>query len=133
MVSTPGLGDDGYVQWKSQLILDWSKDNWSASITGHYTDGFRDFTGSWDPSVPDDPATITQVASRTTWDTQVNYTAFANSDRWYGDTRLTLGVRNLFDKDPPFVSGWGGNTNGYPGYLYNSEGRFTYLTLTKKL
>ncbi|WP_221033093.1 TonB-dependent receptor domain-containing protein [Actomonas aquatica] len=132
-VSTPGLGDDAYVQWKAQAIFGWSLDAWSASITGHYTDGFRDYTGNWDPSAPNDPATITDVASRTTWDVQLNYTAFANHDAWYGDTKLTLGVRNVFDKDPPFVSGWGGNTNGYPGYLYNAEGRFMYLSLTKKL
>ncbi len=133
VVSTPGIADDGYVQWKSQLVLDWSLANWSASLTGHYTDGFRDFAIDWDPSAPDDPATIRQVASRTTWDLQVNYTAFADSDRWYGDARFTVGVRNLFDKDPPFASGWGGNSNGYPGFLYNAEGRFYYLSLTKKL
>ena len=47
--------------------------------------------------------------------------------------KVTVGVRNVLDEDPPFVSGWGGNTNGYPGFLYNAEGRFTYLSLTKKL
>lgn len=132
-ISTPGIADDGYVQWKGQLGFNWTLNNWSAGLTGYYTDGFRDFTGDWDPSVPDDPATMRQVASRTTWDAQINYTAFAGSDKWYGDTRLSVGVRNLFDKEPPFASGWGGNSNGYPGFLYNSEGRFTYLTLTKKL
>ena len=118
---------------KQKFIVDWAKDNWSASLTGHYTDGFTDYTGDWDPSAPNDPATITQVASRITWDTQLNYTAFADSDRWYGDMKVTVGVRNVLDEDPPFVSGWGGNTNGYPGFLYNAEGRFTYLSLTKKL
>jgi len=63
---------------------------------------------------------------------QANYTAFADMDTWYGDTKLTVGIRNLFDKDPPYVSGWDGNANGYPGYLYNSEGQFYYLSLTKK-
>ncbi|MCF3648972.1 TonB-dependent receptor domain-containing protein [Synoicihabitans lomoniglobus] len=132
-VSTPGLGDDAYVQWKAQVIVDWSLNAWSASVTGHFTDGYRDFTGNWDPSAPADPTTITAVDSRITWDTQLNYTAFAGSDRWYGDAKLTLGVRNVLDEDPPFVSGWGGNTNGYPGFLYNAEGRFYYLSLTKKL
>ena len=46
---------------------------------------------------------------------------------------MTAGVRNLFDKDPPYVSGWDGNSSGYPGFLYNSEGRFYYVSLTKKL
>ena len=131
-VSTPGLGDDAYVKWKAQFIMDWNLRDWSASLTGHYTDSFIDYTGDWDPSAPNDPATITEVASRITWDTQVNYTAFAGSDRWYGDAKFTVGVRNVFDEDPPFVSGWGGNTNGYPGFLYNAEGRFYYTSITKK-
>ena len=132
-VSTPGIGDDAYLDWKGQLILDWSKDSWSASLTGRYTAGFRDFTGNFDPSNPTDPANIRQVSSILTWDAQLNYTAWARQDAWYGDTRLTLGIRNMFDKAPPFVDGWGGNANGYPGYLYNSEGRFVYMSLTKKL
>lgn len=131
-VSTPGLGDDAYVQWKAQFILDWNLRDWSASLTGHYTDGFVDYTGDWDPSAPNDPATISEVDSRITWDTQVNYNAFAGSDAWYGNTKLTVGVRNVLDEDPPFVSGWGGNTNGYPGFLYNAEGRFYYTSITKK-
>jgi iron complex outermembrane receptor protein len=131
-VSTPGLGDDAYVQLKAQFIVDWNLRDWSASLTGHYTDGFRDFTGDWDPSAPNDPATITEVSDRITWDTQVNYSAFKGADRWYGDMKITVGVRNVLDEDPPFVSGWGGNTNGYPGFLYNAEGRFYYTSLTKK-
>lgn len=132
-VSSPGTNDDAYLQWKAQFITSWTMNHWAASVTGNYTDGFRDFTGGFDPDDPTDPANIRQVASITTWDAQVNYTAFADLDRWYGDTKLTLGVRNLFDKEPPYVSGWDGNANGYPGFLYNSEGRFYYLSLTKKL
>jgi outer membrane receptor protein involved in Fe transport len=54
------------------------------------------------------------------WDTMLKGTTF------------TVGVINLFDKDPPFASGQGGNSVGYPGFTYDSTGRFYYLRLTKK-
>jgi outer membrane receptor protein involved in Fe transport len=53
-------------------------------------------------------------------------------DRLLNGTTFTVGVINLFDKDPPFASGEGGNAVGYPGYTYDSTGRFVYVRLTKK-
>jgi outer membrane receptor protein involved in Fe transport len=47
-------------------------------------------------------------------------------------TTLTVGVINLFDTDPPFASGQGGNSVAYPGFTYDSTGRFYYVRLTKK-
>jgi outer membrane receptor protein involved in Fe transport len=38
---------------------------------------------------------------------------------------LRLGVRNLFDKDPPLVSG------GYLGSVYNPYGRYLYVDVKK--
>ena len=54
------------------------------------------------------------------------------SDRLLEGTIFTVGCNNLFDKDPPFSSGQGGNAVGYPGYTYDSTGRFVYVRLTKK-
>ena len=52
--------------------------------------------------------------------------------RMVRDTTLTLGCNNLFGQDPPRASGEGGNTVGYPGFTYDSTGRFVYVRLTKK-
>lgn len=41
------------------------------------------------------------------------------------DTRLRVGARNLFDKDPPLSSG------GYIGALYNPYARYWYLNVSK--
>ncbi|MFL6569751.1 MAG: hypothetical protein ACJ8LI_11320, partial [Chthoniobacterales bacterium] len=49
----------------------------------------------------------------------------------YGTT-FTVGVNNIFDKDPPFASGQGGNAVGYPGFTYDATGRFVYVRLAKK-
>ena len=48
------------------------------------------------------------------------------------DAKLTLGVRNLFDWDPPQAYGGGGNTTGYPSYIYTSENRFWYISASRK-
>jgi len=46
--------------------------------------------------------------------------------------RITLGCNNIFDKDPPQAFGEGGNAVGYPGFTYDSTGRFVYIRVTKK-
>ena len=47
-------------------------------------------------------------------------------------TTVTLGCDNIFGQDPPQSYGFGGNTTSYPGFLYDSTGRFVYVQLTKK-
>ncbi|MEO7168546.1 MAG: TonB-dependent receptor [Chthoniobacterales bacterium] len=47
-------------------------------------------------------------------------------------TTITLGCDNIFGQDPPKAYGFGGNSTGYPGFLYDSTGRFLYVSLTKK-
>jgi outer membrane receptor protein involved in Fe transport len=47
-------------------------------------------------------------------------------------TTFTIGCNNVFDQDPPFASGQGGNSVGYPGFTYDATGRFYYVRLTKK-
>ena len=47
-------------------------------------------------------------------------------------TTITLGCNNIFGQDPPRAYGFGGNSTNYPGFLYDSTGRFVYVQLTKK-
>jgi iron complex outermembrane receptor protein len=50
------------------------------------------------------------------------------------NTTLTVGVNNIFDKEPPHAFGYGlGNANGYPAFGdYDNIGRFWYVRLIKK-
>jgi outer membrane receptor protein involved in Fe transport len=41
------------------------------------------------------------------------------------DTRLRVGARNIFDKDPPLSS------SGYIGSLYNPYARYWYMSVSK--
>ncbi|MBA2433567.1 MAG: TonB-dependent receptor [Chthoniobacterales bacterium] len=47
-------------------------------------------------------------------------------------TTVTLGCVNITGEDPPKAYGFGGNSTGYPGFLYDATGRFVYVQLTKK-
>jgi len=47
-------------------------------------------------------------------------------------TTITVGCDNIFGIDPPKAYGFGGNSTGYPGFLYDATGRFVYVQLTKK-
>jgi iron complex outermembrane receptor protein len=128
----PGSGDDAYLKWKGEVYASWTKGETSARLTGSYLDGYRDFVVDWDPGAPNDPAGFRDVPSTMIWDASVTHRFFAGNESWFGDTRVTVGVNNVFDKEPPFVESWGNNSTGYSGFLYNSEGRFVYAQLTKK-
>ncbi len=118
-----GVGEDGYLEWKGRVNLDWTYKGFDAHVSAAYTDGFRDFDGNGDPF---------QVESTWIFDAQASYDFRDKLKPYLNNTKLTLGVRNLFDKDPPYSSGFDGNSTGYPSFLYTSEGRFVYVSLSRK-
>lgn len=75
-------GTNPVFRWQSTNNLVWNKNAYSAGLTAHYKSGYID----------QDPTN--HVASYTTFDTFVAWT----QPKGLG---LTVGVRNLFDKDPP--------------------------------
>jgi outer membrane receptor protein involved in Fe transport len=143
-----GFGDDGYLKWKGVGALIYDYKSFSATATVNFTDGFEDLDPNGVPF---------EVNSLTTLDLLVSYTFGKNAEAeirqnisgyskdgtssavttkiakpWYADTTLSLGVRNVTDEKPPLAYGFGGNANGYPGYIYSSEGRFVFVSVTKK-
>ncbi len=116
-------GQEGYLKWKGRVQLDWTHKNFSALLSANYTDGFADFDLDGEPF---------QVKSTWMYDAQTSYNFRDSLGAWMKDTKLTVGVRNLFDKNPPLAFGGGGNNTGYPGYLYSAEGRFVYVSLNRK-
>lgn len=60
-----------------------------------------------------------------------NY-AFPLWKRILNGTTITVGCNNIFGQDPPRAYGFGANSTFYPGFLYDSTGRFVYIELTKK-
>ena len=63
------------------------------------------------------------VAPYETYDGQVSYTGFKK-------VKLTLGVKNLLDRDPPYTNYGGGFVGGYDLSYTDPRGRFAYVTAT---
>jgi iron complex outermembrane receptor protein len=122
-LDSTGLGEDGYLEWKGRVNVEWNFKGYNVFFSGLYNDSFMDLDVNGDPL---------KVDSRFLVDGQVSYTFRDQFGPWLKDTKLTLGARNIFDRDPPHAEGLGGNSTGYPSFLYTSEGRFVYISLSRK-
>jgi iron complex outermembrane receptor protein len=151
VTTDPGQSQEGYYRWRGNSRLDWAWKGFDLIGTVRLTSGF----------IEQDPDLNTRnVARRWLFDIQASYdfsalvhestetspsyskdskatTTSASTKLSFWETMLkgttfTVGCINLFDTDPPFASGQGGNSVGYPGFTYDSTGRFYYVRLTKK-
>jgi outer membrane receptor protein involved in Fe transport len=108
--------DGFFTELRTNLSLNWSIDDWSATATARYIGGVTETESGWwtDPFERD-------VPSMTTFDLQGSWQAMDNLS-------LTLGVDNVFDEQPPFVySAFGANTDVT---TYNVLGAFYYARAT---
>lgn len=110
-------------RWKHYLSLDWRRGNWNATIAQNFQKGYHDTGGNFadDPSI--DPAGAHDARAYVTYDAQVTYLGFKN---W----KLTLGARNLFDADPPYVNTNAAFQAGYDPQYADPRGRFIYGRVT---
>ena len=109
------------LEWKHTLSLAWNKGDFGHVLTQVYRDGYKD----WKPGgivngyIPSnrDP----NVDSYTTYNYSLTWTGMEN-------VRLVLGVRNLFNTDPPFTvrylddgdgAGWEARVADPRGRSYN--------------
>lgn len=150
VTTDPGQSQEGYYRWRGNTQLDWAWHGFDLIGTARLISGF----------IEQDPDLNTRnVGRRVLFDAQLSYdfsalvkkteTSAAYSkdvkagptsaaaemsfwDHMLNGTVFTVGCNNLFDKDPPFASGQGGNSVGYPGFTYDATGRFYYMRLTKK-
>lgn len=104
-------------RWKHNANLAWDYGPWLASVTQNFQSGYEDL-----------PSSRTQqtrpVGVYETFDIQGSYLGFKGA-------RLTLGVRNIFDRDPPY-SNVGGAVYfqaGYDASYADVRGRLVYAKL----
>jgi iron complex outermembrane receptor protein len=128
---TDGFSDDAYLQWKGQSRLEWTWNRFDAGITAHYWDGFHEIklkgNRHW-------------VSQTWLFDLQASYEFETHSSSNWSErlhngwptwrylldhTKLTVGVNNLFDHDPPH------SNDNFPRYIYDTTGRFIYGSVTK--
>lgn len=97
-------------RWRQYAAVDWESGSWTATLAQTFQNGYTDAK-----PLPDD--TLRRVGSYSVWDVQASYTGVRN-------LTLTLGVNNLFDRNPPLS-----NQVGYdPGYA-DPRGRTYYARL----
>jgi iron complex outermembrane receptor protein len=84
---------DLFVRWKHQANFTYSTGPWSGSITQSYTAGYKDEVPSGVVPAGFNP----NVASYTVYGVSASYTGIKN-------LTLTAGIKNMFDRDPPFTA-----------------------------
>jgi hypothetical protein len=150
VTTDPGQSQEGYYKWRGNSLLDWSWKGFDLVGTVRYIDGFHEEDADLNPHYVsqrwlfdlqasyDFSALVNKTTASTNYskdDKSAPSTSAATTSAWdriLEGTVFTVGCKNVFDKDPPFASGQGGNSVGYPGFTYDSTGRFIYVRLTKK-
>jgi iron complex outermembrane receptor protein len=105
-------------RWKHYASVTWEQGPWSATLANTYQTSYTD----QNPDLSGDPRT---VGSLSLWDLQGTYTGFK-------DWRLTLGVKNLFDRDPPVSNQLTSFISGFDPSYYDPRARFVYASVTYK-
>ena len=92
-------GDLG-LRWKHNAYISYANDDWSVTLTQIFRNGYRNFAL---PASATRPDYNTRVNDYIVYNLSVSYTGLPH-------VRLTAGVRNLFDRDPPFAITYDSNT-----------------------
>lgn len=127
----PGIEvvDSAIPEWTSTLRADWSRGDWSAGWAVRHLSQLREDCGDAVAfAVCADPANSRNTLAATTYhDVRAGY----RWDTLYGAVDLTLGINNVFDKDPPVCLSC--SLNGYDASTYDIPGgRFGYLRVDWK-
>jgi iron complex outermembrane receptor protein len=100
-------------RWKHAVTGSWSKGPYRASMTNRFQSGYRDY----------DPETHNRVASYSVWDLSAGYT-------WNKVLDIDMGVKNLFDRDPPFSNQAYTFQSGYDPRYTDPLGRTLFTRAT---
>jgi iron complex outermembrane recepter protein len=154
--------DEAYLKWRANSQVDWAWKSFDLSLTAHYLDGFHeilnkgpqfpdnikehwvkqtwffDVRASYRFLVPSALQSVAgyakdggKSASGKEVQPQGSATAQMANCTWQhllNDTTVTLGCNDVFGQDPPAAAA----IANYADFLYDSTGRFVYLSLTKK-
>jgi iron complex outermembrane recepter protein len=111
----PGVGVAPY--WHHFLMLDWTYGPWSVTVTENYQ------TGGYDqPPAPNSGGRQRFIGDYDIWNIGVAYKGFKN---W----ALAAGIRNLFDRDPPFSVQTQSSQFGYDPSYADPHGRLFWAAL----
>ena len=104
-----GSGSTGsFPRWKHNLLLGYTYGPWQANLTQLYIDGYTE---------PSDDTPTRRVGAYSVWGLNAAYTGLRNFT-------LTLGVKNIFDANPPYTRQGQAFQIGYDPALTDPTGRF---------
>ena len=106
-----------FPRWKHYASLGWDWSPWAATLAQTYQSGYED-VNKFPPRI-----SPRRVSSYEVWDLQGRYTGFRN-------VRIVLGIKNLFDRDPPFTNQPFTTQVGYDPQYADPRGRSFYANLT---
>jgi outer membrane receptor protein involved in Fe transport len=112
-------------EWRANLSLTYSRDAWRAGLKYRYVSDVEDTSLNY---TDDSGDLVTYVIDD--WSTLDAYVSYRLSEDalFSGKTKVTVGMRNLTNEEPPFADG----TFGFSSSLHSSIGRYTYVTLNHK-
>ncbi|MFG6415139.1 TonB-dependent receptor plug domain-containing protein [Roseateles sp. DC23W] len=112
-------GNPPVPEWQHTLSFDWTLGSWNLALENVFTKGWQESAAVVNTNLGVDAPYNVKDTSR--WNLSVSY-------RGIKDLRLTLGARNAFDQDPPFVasSSYGSHAAGFAGSFADPRGRFIY-------
>ena len=122
-------GDGATVQpvprWQHTLVFDWANGAWGARLENQFVKGWTESAALVDANVG--VATDYHVKDSDRWNLSGAYTGIKN-------LTLRLGVKNLFDKAPPFTasSSYGSHAAGYAASFTDPRGRNYYAAASYK-
>ena len=106
--------------WHHYLTLDWNYGPWSATLTQNF------LKGTYDAFAAPGQSQLRKVGNYDVWNLSASYSGFAG---W----RLSAGIKNLFDRDPPFTNqtftASAGAPAGYDPTYANPIGRVFWAAL----
>jgi iron complex outermembrane receptor protein len=105
---------------KTYLSVNWARGPWNATLAYSWQGGYGDAGNSPNFDLPQ-----RQVGAYEIFDGQVQYAGIK-------DLELTLGIKNLFNRPPPYSNNGGQASfqSGYDPQYVDPRGRFIYLTAT---
>ena len=112
-------------EWQANVQLGWERGPWELSFTTRFIDSVEEFCGN--ALVADVPGCDQgeqrhKLGATIYNDIQVAWTKAFNVDNF----KLSLGVNNVFDKDPPIC--YTCSLNGYDAGTYDLPGIFWAVT-----
>jgi iron complex outermembrane receptor protein len=107
------------LRWKHNASATYQMGDYEATLEQNYQKGYTDAIASRAPagSAPQ------KVDAYDTFDLQLAYNGWRNM-------KVAVGVKNLFDRDPPYTNLTSNFLGGYDVSYADPRGRFAYVNLT---